>query len=113
MAICSVCYRDVAFKNIDVGIGVTEAWGVVQNHKDVQWLSPCCEAPEYTLTGAENYWLVDLRDADIDWLEDISQVDMAALDQDIVICMTHENAEKVARMAERQFKERKKNAKAL
>ena len=111
MGICSNCFREVEFKHIDVGIGTTEAWGVVQNHKDIRWLSPCCEVDEYRNT--ENFWIVDLRDGSI--MPGSSQVSLDSWKPDfgvlndstvVVVCMTHEAAEKVALMVEQTNRKR-------
>lgn len=44
---CGECGQPAEAKRMDFGYGVTEAWGVVSNHSDVQTVSTCCEAPVF------------------------------------------------------------------
>ena len=42
---CGHCGEPASPRRVDFGYGVTEFWGHVSNHRDVQIVSDCCEAP--------------------------------------------------------------------
>lgn len=42
--ICSECGEQCREEPIDVGIGPYEYWGYKSVHRDIRYLSPCCEA---------------------------------------------------------------------
>ena len=44
---CGECGQPGEAKQEDFGYGLTEAWGHVTNHSDVQTVSRCCEAPMF------------------------------------------------------------------
>jgi len=44
---CGECGQPAEAKREDFGYGVTEFWGSVSNHRDVQTVSCCCEAPVF------------------------------------------------------------------
>lgn len=41
---CGDCGESAEPKSVDFGYGVTEYWGSVSTHRDVQIVSTCCEA---------------------------------------------------------------------
>lgn len=47
---CDDCHEECIPEKVDLGIGTTEAWGVVSTHRDVQWVSNCCHA---SFTGGD------------------------------------------------------------
>lgn len=42
--VCSECGERCCEVPIDIGIGQYEYWGYKSVHRDIQYLSPCCEA---------------------------------------------------------------------
>lgn len=60
--ICEFCEKPCYGKWVDFGVGVTEFWGSVSNHEDVQYVSNCCEAPlnppdyDEDFDIPEDYW---------------------------------------------------------
>lgn len=42
--ICPSCGEECDGGFVDLGVGVTEYWGNVQNHEDIRYVSDCCWA---------------------------------------------------------------------
>lgn len=43
--LCEACRLPAEGYDCDFGVGLTEFWGRVSRHTDVQHVSECCEAP--------------------------------------------------------------------
>ena len=41
--ICSECKKSCAEVQRDFGYGLTEYWGAVAAHENLQWVSECCD----------------------------------------------------------------------
>lgn len=60
--ICDFCKKPCYGRWEDHGIGETEFWGSVSNHKDMRYVSNCCGAPlnppdyEEDFDIPEDYW---------------------------------------------------------
>lgn len=49
--ICTCCKQECRGEHVDFGLGLTEFWGSVSSHHDVQYVSRCCRADVERIEG--------------------------------------------------------------